>query len=280
MNSQVDLLNRRIAVCSWSLQPADPRDLISKLQGAGISRLQLALNPLREAPSVWGETAALCRGHEMTIVSGMVECVGEDYSTLESIRRTGGIVPDATWKQNRANFKSAAAIARKLGLKLVTFHAGAFPEDESDPGYDRLLGRLAETAEIFAGQKLQVGLETGQETATVLAKALRRLNCPNLGVNFDPANIILYDNGSPVEALREVAPWVCQVHIKDAMRTPTPGMWGREVVAGTGEVDWRAFFALLKEMGYEGDFVIEREAGDRRAEDVRIAKGLVLSELL
>jgi L-ribulose-5-phosphate 3-epimerase len=95
-------------------------------------------------------------------------------------------------------------------------------------------------------------------------------------VNFDPANMILYDKGNPIEALRLLGPWVCQVHIKDARRTKVPGTWGEEVVLGTGEVDWPAFFAALREAKFAGDCVIEREAGSQRVADIRTAKEVVL----
>jgi L-ribulose-5-phosphate 3-epimerase len=91
------LQSERLAVCSWSLQPADPPDLVAKMQAVGISHVQLALDPLRESPAIWGRTASLLRQNGMIIVSGMFGCVGEDYSTLDTIRRTGGLGPDATW---------------------------------------------------------------------------------------------------------------------------------------------------------------------------------------
>jgi sugar phosphate isomerase/epimerase len=71
-------------------------------------------------------------------------------------------------------------------------------------------------------------------------------------------------------------PWIRQVHIKDARRPQVPGTWGREVVVGTGEVDWPAFFAVLKEMNFAGDLAIEREAGTTRVADVRAAREVVL----
>jgi len=96
-----------------------------------------------------------------------------------------------------------------------------------------------------------------------------------VGVNFDPANMILYDKGDPIEALRTLGPWIRQVHIKDATRTKIPGTWGEEVVAGTGEVDWPAFFAALDQVGFKGDFCIEREAGNQRVADIRAARELI-----
>ena len=203
----------------------------------------------------------------------MFGCVGEDYSTLETIRVTGGIAPDATWEQNWTNIRATAALAQQLGLKLVTFHAGFLPHEEKDPNFAKMLRRLAETADVFQAANIALGLETGQETAPVLVQLLQKLNRPNVGVNFDPANMILYDKGNPIAALRVLGPWIRQVHIKDARRTKVPGTWGEEVAAGTGEVDWRAFFATLRELNYTGDFVIEREAGSQRVADIRTAKG-------
>ena len=86
-------LKKRLAVCSWSLQPNDPQDLVAKIKATTISAAQLALDPLRESPEVWGQTQKLFRANRIAIVSGMFGCVGEDYSTMEQIRRTGGLAP-------------------------------------------------------------------------------------------------------------------------------------------------------------------------------------------
>jgi sugar phosphate isomerase/epimerase len=266
------LLPDRLAVCSWSLQPATPQELVSKLQSTGIHRVQLALDPLRADPATWGNTLALLQQQNIRLVSGMFGCLGEDYSTLDTIRATGGIAPDATWPQNWINIQATAELAKKLGLKLVTFHAGFLPPDERDPGFQKLSKRLAQIADLFKTHGINLALETGQETAPALLHLLQHLNRPNLGVNFDPANMILYDKGNPIDALRTLGPWIRQVHIKDARRTQVPGTWGEEVAVGSGEVDWRTFFAALKELNFSGDLVIEREAGQQRVQDIRKAK--------
>ena len=270
-----DSLTARLAVCSWSLQATSLRELVAKLQETAFNPVQLALDPLREAPHLWRETTALFQQHNIAIVSGMFGCVGEDYSTLDTIRLTGGIAPDATWAQNWQNLQTIVAFAQRLGLKLVTFHAGFLPHDEQDPSYAKLRQRLGEVADIFAARDIAVALETGQETAAVLREFLEKLNRPTVGVNFDPANMILYDKGDPIEALRTLGPWIRQVHIKDARRTKVPGTWGDEVVAGTGEVNWRAFFTALNEVGFKGDFCVEREAGMQRVADIRAARDLI-----
>ena len=265
----------RLAVCSWSLLPADPADLVAKLQAVGIRRVQLELDPLWQNPVVWGATEKLFRQHDIAIVSGMCRCVGEDYSTLDSIKETGGIAPDATWEENLKNIRAAAVLAKKLKLKLVTFHAGFLPHEETDPTFKKMLERLDAVADIFMVHNILVGLETGQETAPALAELLHKLGHPNIGVNFDPANMILYDKGDPVKALHTLAPWIRQVHIKDARRTKVPGTWGDEVPVGTGEVDWRMFFATFKQVIFNANLAIEREAGDQRVADIRAAKAVV-----
>jgi len=262
----------RLAVCSWSLQPTSPEDLVQKLRATGISRVQLELDPLRDAPKVWGDTEKLFRENNITIVSGMVRCLGEDYDTLESIRLTGGIAPDAKWEQNVKNISASATIAKKLGLKLVTLHAGFLPPDESHPTFAKMCQRLDVVADIFMVQNILLGLETGQETAPELASLLHKLNHPNIGVNFDPANMILYDKGDPVKALHTLAPWIRQVHIKDAKRTKVPGTWGEEVPVGKGEVDWRGFFTTFKHVVFNVNLVIEREYGNSRVADIRAAR--------
>ncbi len=279
MNQKQTSAAGRLAVCSWSLQAANPRELVEKLSATGVRRVQLALDPLRESPAIWGETETLFRQDEIEIVSGMFGCLGENYSTLETIRATGGIAPDATWGKNLKAVRAHTEVVANLGLQLVTFHAGFLPHEKSDPAFAKMLERLRTVADIFAAKQIVLGLETGQETAPALAAFLKELNCSNVGVNFDPANMILYDRGNPVEALRVLSPWLRQVHVKDARRTKIPGTWGTEVAAGSGEVDWPAFFAALRELNFTGNLVIEREAGDQRVADIVTARELVLRQL-
>jgi sugar phosphate isomerase/epimerase len=267
----------RLAVCSWSLQPSSPDDLIQRLREIGLSGVQLALDPIREHPAVWGSFDQQARQAGLRLVSGMIGCVGEDYTTMDSIRRTGGIVPDNTWSENWRNVQAAAEIAARMGLKLVTFHAGFLPHDSKDPEYSKLLERLRQVAEAFARHNLDLALETGQEDAATLSRFLEELQCANVGVNFDPANMILYDRGDPIEALRVLGPWLKQCHIKDARKTKAPGTWGDEVVAGTGEVPWRKFFQVLEEQRFQGNCAIEREAGNQRVQDIKAARQMVES---
>lgn len=270
-----DLIQDCLAVCSWSLQPTSPEELLAHLRTIGLPRIQCALDPLMENPEIWGGFGELCAREGVTLVSGMFGTFGEDYSTLETIRATGGVVPDATWDRNWNHIQSAARLADELGLHLVSFHAGFLPHEETDPEYLKLKQRIRQVAGAFAARHIDLAFETGQETAETLRTFLEKLDCPNVGVNFDPANMLLYGKGDPIEAMRVLGPWIKQVHIKDAKATLQPGTWGEEVIAGTGEVDWKTFFDTLAELNFTGDCCIEREAGSQRVTDILTAKHFV-----
>jgi L-ribulose-5-phosphate 3-epimerase len=267
----------RLAVCSWSLQPATPQQLMTQLKEIGVPRVQIALDPIREQPAVWGPFPELASAAGIQIVSGMFGCIGEDYTTMESIRRTGGIVPDSTWAENWKNIQRTSELANAMKLGLVSFHAGFLPEEKHDPDYTKLIQRLRQVADAFGARGIQLALETGQETAQVLRNLLTDLDRGNVGVNFDPANMILYAKGSPIEALQVLRPWLKQCHIKDARQTKVPGTWGDEVVSGTGEVPWNEFFSALNKAGFRGWCAIEREAGNQRLADIRAARQYVES---
>ena len=275
-----------LGVCSWSLKPRDADHLLQLLHEVELRAVQLQLSNL-DSPG-WNDAPARLRDAGITILSGNTGSVGEDYSTLDTIRETGGIVPDATWPRNRKALERIARTAAEHDIRAVSFHAGFIPAPGSAPGsapaagsadailYEKLYDRLAEVADLFAEHGRTVLLETGQETAPALLRFLQHLGRPNVRVNFDPANMILYGKGDPVEAVRLLLPHIGQVHVKDAIASDRPGVtWGQEVPVGEGEVDWPAFFSVLHEGGYEGPLAIEREAGDDRVRDVRTAATVV-----
>jgi sugar phosphate isomerase/epimerase len=268
-------IRRRIGVCSWSLRPASARELATRTAECGVRYLQLALGPIRSGNMPLAEVRDELAAARLEACSGMMSTVGEDYSSLDSIARTGGIRPDAHWAANLEIAKADARLARELALPLVTFHAGFLPHARQDAERAKLVVRLRTIVDVYADQGVRLGFETGQETAATLLEFLADLDRPSAGVNFDPANMILYGMGDPVEALQQLGPRVVQVHVKDALPAARRGEWGQEVPVGTGRVDWRAFFAALDAAQPGIDLMIEREAGDQRVQDVRRARSHV-----
>ena len=266
---------RRLAVCSWSLRPTDPAQLVQRLQAAGMRRVQLALTPVVDAPAVWGGVAEALHQAGIAVESGMLAPRGEDYASIPRIRQTGGLRPDDTWEENVKLAMGVARVAGTLGLRLVTFHAGFIPHDAGDPLRARMLERLRTVTDLFAEEGVGVAFETGQESAPCLLGALQELDRPLAGVNFDPANMLLYGAGDPLEGFRLLKPWVRQVHAKDAVASGVPDAWGRETPVGAGAVPWPAFMQEVRALPPSVAVVIEREGGERRVEEVASARAFL-----
>jgi sugar phosphate isomerase/epimerase len=248
---------------------------VAALARLDLSCCQLALGPLIDDPDRWSTAVTDLEAAGIRIVSGMFAACGEDYTTPDTIAATGGVRPDETWPATRDRAGTAAALAGAAGIPLVTFHAGFLPHDRADPLREIMLERLRRLVDVFAGYGVRVAFETGQETAATLVEALDDLDRPDAGVNFDPANMLLYGMGDPVDALRVLRRRVHQVHVKDAHPSPGPGRWGREVPAGAGAVDWPAFLAEVRAIEPPPALAIEREAGATREDDIARARDLV-----
>jgi L-ribulose-5-phosphate 3-epimerase len=266
-NRTMKCKNWPIGVCSWSLR-TDVKGVADAMNKIGINHVHLGV---RAALGAQGKDfLKAVQKQKWTISATMIDFPQEDYTTLDSIKLTGGIGPDEYWEQNKELFFGAADVTVKLGVKYLSMHAGFI--DESDASYAKKFYERIITLADEAGEKnIMLLLETGQETAKELRKFLKELDHPAVGVNFDPANMILYDKGNPIEAVKVLAPWVRHIHVKDANRTMKPGTWGAEVPWGDGQVQSAAFLKTLEEIGFDGTLAIEREAGDNRFGDVKLA---------
>jgi len=256
-----------IGICSWSLR-TDVTGVADAMEKIGIEHVHLGVRAALEDKG--NDYLAAVQKQNWTVSCTMIDFPQEDYSTLESIKITGGIVPDKYWERSRRLFIGAVDVTVKLGVKYLSMHAGFI--DESKPAYTKkLYDRIRRLADAAGRKDIMLLLETGQETAEEFKHFLEELDHSAVGVNFDPANMILYDKGDPIEAVQVLAPWIKHIHIKDAIRTERPGTWGAEVPWGDGEVGPEAFLNVLEEIGFDGVLAIEREAGNDRFGDIKLA---------
>jgi sugar phosphate isomerase/epimerase len=263
-----------IGVCSWSLQVTSVPELKGFMDRLGLDVVQIACGDPHHA--AWDEgdampAAALTAGFRMS--GTMLGFPGEDYTTPAHIQKTGGFGDPDTRPERLERFKWALQRTKELGLADMMLHAGFLPE----PGaLDRkpFLDTLAKVGQLAAEQGITVAFETGQETADLLKLTLDELKAPNLRVNFDPANMLLYDKGDPIRAVEMLGPYIRSVHVKDANRTKVPGAWGEEVPLGQGQANIKLFVKTLKKVGYRGPLCIEREVGDQKQRFEDIAHGI------
>ena len=219
-------------------------------------------------------------GIQLTCVFGGFE--GESYADIPTVERTVGLVPLSTRAERLIEMKEISDFTRHLGCAVIGLHLGFVPHDSSSAVYREVVAVTRELCDHAAGNGQSVHLETGQETAQALLEFISGVDRSNLAINFDPANMILYGTGQPIEAVKLVGPYVRSVHCKDAMWSQSPGeTWGREVPLGEGQVDIAAYLNTLKDIGYRGPLTIEREIPqdpDRQRSEIGHAQRL-LSEL-
>lgn len=263
-------MSNPIGICTWSLKN-DMADIRKVMDLTGLGHLHLEIGAADAFADAIG-------GAGWSITSTMVAFPQEDYSTMDRIRATGGIVPDDCWQVNRGIALDAISKTAGIGVEFLSTHAG-FIDHADRAGYAVFRDRLLELADAAGESGIKLLLETGQETADELRFCLEDLDHPAIGVNFDPANMILYGKGDPVAAVQVLFPWIRHVHVKDAIRTTVPGEWGTEVAWGDGEVPHDKFLKVLTESGYAGPLAIEREAGDQRMVDIQQAAVLLRKQL-
>jgi len=189
---------------------------------------------------------------------------------------TLGLVPPAYRHERLKMLKKGSDFAAKIGVRDLTTHVGFIPEDPNHPEYRSLVTTLRDLAHHCQGNGQNFLFETGQETPITLLRIIEDIGLDNLGINLDPANLILYGKANPVDALDVFGKYVKGVHAKDGLY-PTSGRYlGQEVPLGQGKVNFPAFITRLKEVGFDGPLTIEREISvDEQTADIRTAKALL-----
>lgn len=228
-------------------------------------------------PESWleGEARGLyvqaARASGLTIASMFVGFDGQSYADFDSIRRTVGLVIPGLQVHRTEIAKRYSDLARDLAVPSLSGHLGFMPEPESEE-YDRLVQCTRQIADHCAENRQTFHLETGQESAVALSRFIAAVDRPNLGVNFDPGNFVIYGSDDPASALDRLAPWVRGVHVKDGVPPARSGTLGEEVPVGKGAVDFGFLVRRLRSTGYQGPLIIEREAGANPIQDILDAR--------
>lgn len=197
-------------------------------------------------------------GITLTAVFGGFE--GESYADIPTVLKTVGLVPPETRAARTKEMKEISDFAKLLGCPVVALHLGFVPHDASDPLYAEVLAVTRDVCDHCKRNGQALHLETGQEPADTLLKFIHDVERDNLFINFDPANMILYGSGEPIEALKKVGKYVRSVHCKDGTWAKNPGQeWGAETPLGEGDVGMENYLRTLGEIGYAGPLTIERE---------------------
>jgi sugar phosphate isomerase/epimerase len=251
----------------------DARETLREVKSFGVSAGQLGFPGEMHLAGMANAWKAALAAENFLAMTAVLSYKGEDYADIPTVQRTVGLVPEETRAERIARTKQVADIANALDIKSVACHIGFVPHDRTQPAYAQVRDVARELCDHCAAHGQSFTLETGQEPADILLQFLADVDRPNLKINFDPANMVLYGSGDPVEALRKLGPHVISVHCKDGDWPPEndANALGKERALGTGSVDFPRFIAVLKEIGYTGILSVEREELDQaqRAADIR-----------
>ncbi|MGD0295877.1 MAG: sugar phosphate isomerase/epimerase [Bryobacteraceae bacterium] len=265
------LKDREVGVMFWA-----ERDNLAEIQSLGVQCGQLGI------PGDIDLTAEFAAGWKSALEQSQFPLVtvfaaynGENYADIPTVQRTVGFIPRDTREEREQRTYQVIDFAAAIGAPSFACHIGFVPEDTTHPDYIDVREMVRRVADHAARNKQTFALETGQEPAHVLQHFLKDVDRPNLGINFDPANMILYGTGDPIEALTVLGPQVVSVHMKDG-DWPNPGQSGAlgvERPLGQGAVGIPRFVAKLKDIGFRGPLNIEREAENQqeRIADIRKA---------
>ncbi|MDP4118064.1 MAG: sugar phosphate isomerase/epimerase family protein [Bacillota bacterium] len=191
---------------------------------------------------------------------------------------TLGLLP-REYRNDRINqLVEGSEFAKLLGVTDIATHVGFLPENPATTEYNEIVSVIRYIAEIYKSNGQYFLFETGQETPVTLRRTIEDVGTGNLGINLDPANLIMYGKANPIDALTVFGKYVRGIHGKDG-NYPTDGKnLGKEMPMGQGSVNYPAFMAKLKEVGYNGSITIEREIfGEQQSIDIIAARKLLES---
>lgn len=264
------------AVIFWAGR--DPAETLAELRDLGVRCGQIGLPGDLDLSCAAAWKAAL-READFTVYTVFAGYEGESYADIPTVEDTVGFVPARFRAERERRTYAVSDFAKTIGAAGIALHVGCVPLDDSEESYLVVREMVRRVADYAKKNGQTFALETGQESAESLRSFLIDVNRKNVGINFDPANMILYGTGDPIEALGVLGQHILSVHCKDGdwPAKGQPGALGRERALGEGQVGIERYLKKLKGIGYRGPLAIEREAenAEERLRDIRAAVGLL-----
>ncbi|PIU24671.1 MAG: xylose isomerase [Candidatus Infernicultor aquiphilus] len=196
---------------------------------------------------------------------------GQIYNRIEGVS-TVGFIPEEYRTRRFKLAEKFSDMIYEIGVKNITSHVGAIPNDEKSPLYLGFVPVMKKFVEYCQRNGQIFCFETGQELPSTLKRLIADIG-NNAYVNLDPANLILYGMAHPLDAVEILGEYVRGMHAKDALWPNRDESLGIEVPVGKGEVDFPLLISRLKEKGFQGPITIEREiSGEQQKKDILEAK--------
>lgn len=249
-----------IGVCSWSI---DRNDCVRAIEIAA-DELNICVMQLgffsHEAIQQGDATRIVSTANSKNILipSIFVGFENEDYTSIETITKTGGLLPGEFYDQRLSMIHDATRLAATISAGNIAIHVGTVPPDSLCMDYQKLVDRCGDAAAMVADQGLRLLLETGRESIDTLCTFMEVVGRENVAVNFDPGNLMIYGVDDPIPAVSKLKGRIEMVHLKDVLKSDNPGVdYGHATAMGTGDVQIPRVISKLRAIGYTGPLLIE-----------------------
>jgi sugar phosphate isomerase/epimerase len=252
------LRDLRVGVFYWVGE--DAQATLREITDLGVEVCQLAVVGERKlTPELTAAYKQALADAGLSVATVFAAYEGESYDDIPTVIRTVGFMPQATRAARELRTRQVIDFGAAVGAPCFGCHVGFVPEEPSHPEYVAVRDMVRRIADYAASYGMVFCLETGQEPAEALLRFFHDVNRPNVKINFDPANMILYGSGEPIEAFKLLRPYVVSIHGKDGdwPDPAKPGSLGNERPLGTGSVNIEKFVRTVRESGFIGTINVE-----------------------
>ena len=256
----------------------DPMSELSKVKEMGIPTCQVSFwDPEIMTEELARKVKEASRRTGVVVTSLWAGWPGPAIWDFYSGPVTLGLVPPAYRSERLGILKRAADFANQIGTKNLTTHVGFIPENPCDQLYTEVVCVVREITSYCSRYGQYFCFETGQETPVTLLRTMKDVGLDNVGINLDPANLLMYGKANPIDAVGIFGGYIRGVHAKDGQYPSLGRDLGPEKPVGQGQVNFPVLVEKLKEVGFQGALTIEREiTGAQQVEDIRLARDLLL----
>jgi L-ribulose-5-phosphate 3-epimerase len=259
----------------------DPFKLFAKLKKEGFSYCQIVSPP---DDYLYGKNAKKMTQNLKNAMKANGICVNSVFMSFKNqvwkypndAKRTIGLVPPESRAERIGRACRIGNWAKEIGVDVLASHVGFIPEDRNCELYRKFVDAMRELTLFLEANKQYFIFETGQESVDVLKHTMEDIGTENLGINFDPANLLLYDMDDPSYLVETLGKHVMHIHCKDGIRPVKKGILGTETPLGEGDTNFENLLTDLYAIGYRGPLTIEREiSGFEQDADILKAKHLL-----
>lgn len=246
---------------------------LDALQIAGV--LENWLAPTDDARKASDGFFELFREYGISVPSMFLSYPHQDWAHP---REGIGLVPEQSRAERMVLSCRQMNWGRQYGVHYITCHAGFVP-DERNEYYERFISDMKQLVRFAASNGQEFLFETGTENAAGLKRTIDDIDEPNVGVNFDPANMLIYGTDEPANVVAQLKDRIKVVHCKDAMPAVEGASRGKETVLGKGATQFADLLKSLLSSGFAGPLVIERELplGPEQEKDIAEAVKFIKS---